>query len=192
MTLPDPYRGHAAPSWDTRTLASLIGAMGGPGAAAPIASAGGGFPNTFADVELPGATSAQVIPFAAAAKINLYNKISDPGNNFSTSGNTYACPATGIYLCHGVIRVNDGQGSAAGGPNLGMGIHTSEDVAETSFLWHKLPNIASGSGRCMVEYTRVASFTSGSQLRLYAFWDSGSGAGSCGLYSARMQISRLG
>lgn len=39
MTLPDPLRGYAAPTWDTRTLALLIAALGGAGAAAPPSQA---------------------------------------------------------------------------------------------------------------------------------------------------------
>lgn len=191
MTLPDPYRGHAQPTWDTRTLAALIAVLGGVGNPPSTGGGGGGFPSSFADAQLPGATSAQTLPFATAQKINLNSEISDPGNNFDPSSNLYTCPSTGLYLCHAVIRINDGQASASGGPNFGMGIHTSADLAETSFLWHKLPNIAAGSGRAAVEYTRLASFNATNQLQLYAFWDSGSGSGSCGLYSARMQICRL-
>jgi len=185
MTLPSTaYRGHAAPTWDTRTLQQVIDYL------AALPAPANGYPSTFADVQLPGATNAQILPFATAQKINLNNELSDPGNNFSTASSVYTCPSTGIYFCHGVIRLNDATGSAAGGPNLGMGIYTSEDVADTSFLWHKLPQTSAGTARAAVECTRVGSFTSGSQLRLYAFWDSGSGAGSAGLYSARMQIYR--
>ena len=35
MTLPDPYRGYAQPTWDTKTLKALIDALGGVGAPAP-------------------------------------------------------------------------------------------------------------------------------------------------------------
>ena len=38
MTLPDPLRGYAAPTWDTRTLQALIAALGGAGTGAPSAS----------------------------------------------------------------------------------------------------------------------------------------------------------
>lgn len=191
VTLPDPYRGYAQPTWDTKTLAALIAVLGGVGNP-PVTGGGGGGATAFADVELPGNTSAQTLAFATATKISLNSEISDTGNNFNPSSNVYTCPNSGLYFCHAVIRINDAQPSAAGGPNFGMGIHTTEDLAETSFLWHKLPNIAAGSGRAAVEYTRLASFGAGSQLRLYAFWDSGSGSGSCGLYSARMQICKIG
>lgn len=189
MTLPDPYRGYAQPTWDTKTLAALIAVLGGVG---NPPSVGGGGATGFADVELPGTTSAQTLSFATATMINLNSEISDAANNFNPSSHVYTCPSTGLYFCHAVIRINDGQASAAGGPNFGMGIHTSADLAETSFLWHKLPNIAAGSGRAAVEYTRLASFNATNQLQLYAFWDSGSGSGSCGIYSARMQICKIG
>ena len=190
MTIsPGAYYGHAGVTWDTVTAQRIIDAANAHIANGTIHRDTAA---TFADVELPGATSAQTLPFATAQKINLNSEISDPGNNFNPSTNLYTCPATGLYFCHAVIRINDGQASAAGGPNFGMGVHTSADLAETSFLWHKLPNIAAGSGRAAVEYTRVASFSAGNQLQLYAFWDSGSGSGSCGLYSARMQVCRIG
>lgn len=186
MTLPTTaYRGHAAPTWDTRTLQQVIDYL------AALPAPANGYPSTFADVQLPGATSAQTLPFAVPSKIILNSEISDPGNNFNTSSQVYTCPSNGIYFCHGVIRLNDAVASAVGGPNLGMGIHTSEDVAETSFLWHKLPQTNAGSSRAALEYTRVGSFAAGNQLRLYAFWDSGTGSGTCGLYSARAQFYRL-
>lgn len=198
MTLPSTaYRGHAAPTWDTKTIQSMIDYLTSTfsvpvldaryGAAlAPSASA------YFLDAQLPGATNAQVLPYATPVAINCNSVLTNNGG-FSFAGNgAYTVPAAGVYLCMGVVRLNDSAVTNANGSNLGLGIHNSNDVAETSFQWNKIPPTNVGAARCAISYSRMATFSGGSQLRLYGFWDSATGSGSLGLYSARLSIWRIG
>ena len=197
MTLPDPYRGHAQPSWDTRTLATLIAALGGVGGTAP-ATAGHHHDTTYApsakayftDVYMVGGTGPPISPAqtlgAGFIMLNLNTKTTDLTNSFNTSSHIYTVPATGTYFCQALIRLFDG--GWTNDCNCGVGIHSSS-VDGTWFAWNKvLPNNVGGS-RVSIPYTRLANFTSGDQLRLYAFQDSGANRD---LYSASMQIWRIG
>ena len=198
MTLPaSAYRGYAAPSWDTKTVQQVIDYLTSTfnlptldaryGAAlAPSASA------YFLDAQLPGATNAQVLPYATATAINCNSILTNNGGfNFAGSG-AYTIPAAGVYLGMGVVRLNDSAVTNANGSNLGLGIHSSNDVADTSFQWNKIPATNVGAARCALAYSRMASFSAGSQLRLYGFWDSATGSGTLGLFSARLSIWRIG
>lgn len=192
MTLPDPLRGYAAPTWDTRTLKTLIDSLGGPGATpanlyAPSAKV------HFCDAYMDGAgANKQTLPYASPTTLNLDTEATDTNNNFDTGTHFYTCPVTGIYLCQGIIRPVDNAVTTAGGVNLGLGIHPSNDVADSSFAWNKVQATNTGAGRSAIDYQRIGAFTSGAQLRFYAFYDSATGSGTLNITSARMQIWRVG
>jgi hypothetical protein len=176
MTLPDPYRGYAAPTWDTKTLASLIAALGGVGAAAPAASHNhaGAYPpsalvNYLETNNGDGTNTMQTIASGTPFKrLNVAGTVSaNPGGGFDAGTDVYTIPGGGIYICQALVRIKDGTG---GSFNFGIGWHTSEDDGYW-FQWNKY--FTGAGGRCSFDYTRVAAFGVGNQCRLYCFQDSG-------------------
>lgn len=192
MVLADPYYGHAPVNWNTRTEKLIIDEVNGisnalPNAYAPSAKV------HFCDVGMDGAgATKQTLPFASATTLNLDTEYSDAANGFDVPSHFYTCPVTGIYFCQGLIRPNDNAITVAGGVNIGLGIHSSNDVAESSFVWNKVPATNVGAGRVAIDYQRIGAFNAGAQLRLYAFYDSSTGSGSLNITVARMQIWRVG
>lgn len=184
MTLPDAYRGHAPVTWDTKTLKTVIDALGGIGAIpgnlfAPSAKA------YFCDVANGDGTSVvQSLPNAVFTKMNAGTFIgSDTTGSWNSSTHVYTVPVTGMYLCRGLLRVADSFGTSS---NVGMGIHTSE--ADGSwFQWNKY--VTGGGIRCTFDYTRMTSFNAGNQLRLFAFQDSGF---AMNIVSLTMAVWRIG
>lgn len=190
MTLPDPYRGHAPVTWDTRTLASLIAALGGVGAAVSrfALSAVG----TFADVSMSagGGTTIQTLSNGTFTRLNLDTKASDVSGLFNTSTHLYTVPTTGLYFSQALVRTRDNAWTNASGDNLGIGVRaTYETNAGPSFQWNKVLTTAAGGGRYSADFTRVAAYNANDTLELYAYQDSGA---SKDLYSAALQIYRVG
>lgn len=194
VTLPDPYRGYAQPTWDTKTLAALIAVLGGVGNPPSTGGGGGGgyAVATFADVYMSagGGSSIQSLFNGTFTLLNLDTKASDVNGLFNTSSHLYTCPASGLYACSALIRTRDNQWNNVNGDNLGFGIRAQwEPDAGPSFKWDKVQTTALGGGRFTTDHYRVAQFSGGDQLRLYAYQDSGS---TRDLYSAAMQIYRVG
>ena len=196
MTLPDPYRGHAQPSWDTRTLAALITALGGVGGAAPAAaghnhdsrydpryapSAG----TYFCDVENgDGVGTITAIPNTAFTRINVAGSVwANPGGGWDSATDIYTCPVAGTYLCQALVRITDGFGTNC---NVGLGIASAEGDGSW-FQWNKY--VTGSGGRCSFDYTRIMGCSAGQQLRLYGFQDSGV---TMNITRAGMQIWRIG
>lgn len=188
VTLPDPFRGYAQPTWDTRTLALLIAALGGVGALAPRGVA---ILPTFVDVSMSagGGTTVQTIPNGTFTRLNLDTKASDVSGIYNTTTHLYTVPATGLYFSQALVRTRDNAWTNASGDNLGVGVKPSTAAtADPSFQWNKVLTTAAGGGRYSADYTRVASYNSGDQLELYVYQDSGA---SKDLYSAALQIYRV-
>lgn len=192
MTLPDPYRGHAQPTWDTRTLATLIALLGGVGGTPPAGSghthdsryapSAGAY---FLDCENgDGIGTITALTNASWLTINVAGTVwSNPGGGFDSGTDYYTTPVAGVYLCQALVRVADGFGSSF---NLGLGISTA-NADGPFFQWNKY--VTGGGGRCAFDYTRIASFAANVPLRLYAFQDSGS---TVNITRAALQIWRIG
>ena len=195
MTLPDPYRGYAQPTWDTKTLAALIAVLGGVGNPPSVGGGGGGYAvSTFADVYMSagGGSSIQSLFNGTFITLNLDTETSDVNNLFNPSSHLYTCPATGLYACSALVRCRDNQWNNVNGDNLGIGIRANWEAnadPATSFKWDKVQTLAAGGGRFTTDHYRVGRFSAGDQLQLYAYQDSGA---TRDLYSASMQIYRVG
>jgi hypothetical protein len=98
-----------------------------------------------------------------------------------------------VYLCTGNIRPNDSQVVKAtfpDGTGIGLGIGLSTDVDGTWVMWNKWMWMSgTGGSRVSFPYIRIAAFTAGQVLRLYAFSDCGA---QFNVTSAAMQIWRIG
>lgn len=181
VTLPDPIRGYAGITWDTRTLKSLIDAMGGAGASAPVAGSYAPASHTHASLYPPsalqyyletnngnGASIVQTINSAVWTRLNVAGTVAtNNGGGFSAASDIYTIPGGGIYVAQALVRVTDGFGTNC---NLGIGWHTSESDGYW-FQWNKY--VTGSGGRCSLDYTRAATWNAGDQCRLYAFQDSG-------------------
>jgi hypothetical protein len=193
VTLPDPFRGYAGPTWDTRTLASLIAALGGVGAAPPPALA-------VADARYApsakahfmsvtngtGAGTIQTLSNAVFTTMDIAGTVAvDTDGALNTTTDIYTVPATGTYYCQALVRVAD---SFAVNSNLGIGIHTS-NIDGAWLQWNKIMPLNTGGGRLSCDYTRIAPFNGGDQLRLYCFQDSG---GNMNITALSVQIWRIG
>jgi len=175
VTLPDPYRGYAGPTWDTRTLASLIASLGGVGAAPPpaLAVADARYAPSAQQYYLEcnngdGTNTLQTISNAVFTSLNIAGTVTaNPGGGFNATTDIYTLPVNGIYACQALVRIKDGFGTNC---NLGIGWHTS-NIDGYWFQWNKF--FTGAGGRCSFDYTRITSFSAGQQLRLYCFQDSG-------------------
>lgn len=191
VTLPDPLRGYAAPTWDTRTLKALIDSLGGVGVAAPAAAHN--HDTRYAPSALAyyletsngnGASTIQTCTHQIWSKLNVAGTVANnPGGGFDAATDIYTVPAGGIYVAQALVRITDGFGTNC---NVGIGWHTSE-VDGYWFQWNKY--VTGSGGRCSFDYTRVASFGVGNQLRLYLWQDSGSNMDITGI---NLSVWRIG
>jgi hypothetical protein len=152
--------------------------------------------NYFCDVYsqgLPGGSTKQTILNATWTTVTLDTKVTDTTNSFNTTTSFYTVPVTGVYLCTGNIRPNDSQVVKAtfpDGTGIGLGIGLSTDVDGTWVMWNKWMWMSgTGGSRVSFPYIRIAAFTAGQVLRLYAFSDCGA---QFNVTSAAMQIWRIG
>ena len=192
MTLPDPYRGHAAPSWDTRTLASLIGAMGGPGAGAPPSQAAADGRYAFSPLQVwldvangNGVDTITPVGNASWTTISFLGgtvNANNGGGLWTPSTSFYRTPLAGTYFCQALVRIADGFGTNC---NLGIGIGTA-NADGAHFQWNKY--VTGSGGRCAFAYHRIAGFGQNVDLRLYCFQDSGT---TMALTRAALQLWRL-
>ena len=119
--------------------------------------------------------------------INLDSVVEDTGGNFNTTSHIYHVPATGRYFAQALLRPDDSEFTTAGGPNIGVGIHTS-NIDGTWFRWYKVMPQNSGGVRISLDYRRIAQWNASDQLRLYAFHETGVDET---LFRASMQIWRI-
>lgn len=82
------------------------------------------------------------------------------GGTYNTSTFIYTVPVTGLYMCVGSIRMSDN----AAARNVMIGIGTS-NVDGTHTLWRNM----GGVQRDSLQYTRIARFTAGDQVRMYIY-----------------------
>jgi len=175
VTLPDPIRGYAGITWDTRTLKALIDSLGGVGASAPSAShnhdgrySPSALVNYLETNNGNGASIIQTINNATWTRLNVAGTVAaNPGGGFDASSDIYTIPGGGVYVCQALVRVTDGFGTNC---NLGIGWNTTEADGYW-FQWNKY--VTGSGGRCSLDYTRIASHALNAQYRLYAFQDSG-------------------
>jgi hypothetical protein len=197
VTLPSTaYRGHAAPTWDTKTTQQIIDYLQTntvpilDNRYAPSAKA------VFCDVNFagsPAGATKQTIPNAQWTTLKLDTRVTDTTNSFNTANWLYTVPATGVYFCQALIRPNDGQVSKAGFPDgtgvaIGIGLDSDQDgvwVQWNKWMWMS----GTGGNRLSWDYTRIASFNQGQLVRLYMFSDLG---GQFDLTRATLQIWRVG
>jgi hypothetical protein len=87
------------------------------------------------------------------------------GGGFSSAGDYYQVPAGGTYVAFAMVRVTDGYGTSC---NLVLQFHDSSTHGYYTG-WNKL--VAGGGNRYTAQYMRVASWGSGTLLRLYGYTD---------------------
>lgn len=87
------------------------------------------------------------------------------GGGFNSGSDIYTVPGGGIYVAQALVRITDGYGTAC---NVGIGFGTNEADGYW-FQWNKY--VLGSGGRCSFDYTRVASFNTSDQLRLYMYQD---------------------
>jgi hypothetical protein len=186
MTLPaSAYRGYSAPTWDTKTIQQVLDYLQtttlptldtryAPSALAYYLETNNG----------NGASTIQTISNVTFTSIDVAGTVAaNPGGGFNATTDLYTLPAGGIYVCQALVRIADGFGTST---NVGLGVHTS-NVDGYWFQWNKY--VTGGGGRCSFDYTRVASFAAGNQLRLYMFQESG---GNMAITACNLSIWRIG
>lgn len=175
MTLPEPYRGHAAVTWDTKTLASLIAALGGVGAGAPpaLSVADARYARSplayFVDVENgDGTGTITTVNNATWTKINAAGTVwANNAGGWDSNTDLYTIPAGGTYYCQALVRLADGISQ-----NFNMALGIGPNLADGAFVqWNKY--FTGAGGRCAFDYTRIAGFSQGQTVQLYCFQDSG-------------------
>ncbi len=133
------------------------------------------YSSTFTDAN--NLTSTQAVAAGAFTTLLLNNVTSGPAN-FDTTTGLYTVPSSGLYLVTAKTRPPDG--FTVNQP-VGIGIDTvSADSAV--FKW---TNFGSGT-RSVIDYTRIARFTAGQQLRLFMYGDA-----AFAIFRAQMTILRV-
>jgi len=133
------------------------------------------YSSTFTDAN--NLTSTQTVGAGAFVTLLLNNVTSGPANFDITTG-LYTVPSSGLYLVTAKTRPPDG--FTVNQP-VGIGIDTvSADSAV--FKW---TNFGSGT-RCVIDYTRIARFTAGQQLRLFMYGDA-----AFAIFRAQMTVLRV-
>lgn len=192
MTLPDPYRGHAAPTWDTRTLKTLIDALGGVGNPPATGGGGGGAyaPDTtvhWLDVDNGnGSATIQTLANVTATTLNVAGSIwSDTAGGFNASTDLYTAPQSGVYFCRAQMRVAD---SFSPSCNICFGISQgSNDIGGSWVMWDKY--VTGGGSRYSLDSTRIFGVPAGGTIRAYAWQDSGF---NMNITAAALQVWRIG
>lgn len=189
LPLPSPMRDYAPVTWDTQRISEVItelNALNTTVAANTSAIAGkvdsashvnqDGHPGIYQPSALQyyletnngnGASVVQTVPTATFRKLDVAGTVAtNNGGGFSSSTDIYTVPAGGIYVAQALVRVTDGFGTAT---SVGIGWHTSE-IDGYWFQWNKY--VTGAGNRCSLDYTRIASWSAGNQLRLYMYQDS--------------------
>lgn len=85
------------------------------------------------------------------------------GGSYNVSTFVYTVPVAGLYLCTGAIRITDNQ--AVRSVALGIGISNAD---APSVLWDDM-GILRSDGRSGRQYTRLATFAAGDQVRMFIY-----------------------
>lgn len=107
-------------------------------------------------------SAAQTVAAGTFATILLNKALSGPVN-FNTATGLYTVPSSGLYFVTARMRPLDG--FTANQP-VGIGV----DIANQDSASFKWTNYGGGI-RSVIDYTRVARFTAGQQLRLFMYGD---------------------
>ena len=112
----------------------------------------------------------------------------DPQSNFSNANSWYVAPVTGLYLILTRIRpddfVDDGSGNQV---SYGQGAHTSNGDG-SFFMWGlTVPSTGPTYSRNGLVNFRIASFSAGAQIRMFAYADT-----AIAIADAEMNIFLLG
>ena len=188
----DPYRGYATVTHDTNRIAEVIvelnqlrsditgsdtaqntnitnntnainahnGSNGHAGIYSPSANQ-----YYVESVNGNGGSVVQTIFTGSTYTLDLGSPATANGGGFSSAGDYYQVPAGGIYVAFAMVRVTDGYGSSC---NIALQFHDSSTHGYYTG-WNKL--VAGGGTRYTAQYMRVASWNSGTILRLYAYMD---------------------
>jgi len=170
VTLPSTaYRGHAAPTWDTKTIQQMIDylqtttlpVLDNRYARSPL--------SYFCDVANgDGISTITSVSNATWTKINAAGTVNvNNGGGWDSTTDVYTAPASGTYYCQALVRLADG---IAQNFNLAIGI--GDSLADGAFVqWNKY--FTGAGGRCAFDYTRICALTAGQGVFLYCFHDSG-------------------
>jgi hypothetical protein len=102
----------------------------------------------------------------------------DTAGGYNTVASQYTIPITGTYLIVSKLRFADRLTSTPGvGVSFGQGVHTS-NVDGSWFSW-AVTTVASQQGDTRQGHlnTRIARFTAGSRINMYAYYDLGGSTG---------------
>lgn len=135
------------------------------------------FAMTAADVAmaaLDGTQSKQAIGATAFVTLQLDTENSDPGGCFNATGTTaggisawcYRVPSSGLYLAVAKVRPVDSTSNPVS--QLGIGVHTS-NADNPDFKWNSRAAGTVDASRQVFDYTRLAPFVAGDQLRLFVW-----------------------
>jgi hypothetical protein len=189
MTLPtSAYRGYAGVSWDTVTVQKILDYLNTGLAPAMDARNDGRYAVSplryFLDVENGDGTNVlNAVNNGTWTRINAAGTVwANNGGGWDSSTDIYTIPAGGTYFCQALVRLADGIGTSF---NFGLGIGLTEGDGSW-FQWNKY--FTGAGGRCAFDYTRIAGFSAGQQVRLYCFQDSGA---TQNVTRAAMQIWRM-
>jgi hypothetical protein len=189
MTLPtSAYRGYAGVSWDTVTVQKILDYLNTGLAPAMDARNDGRYAVSplryYVDVENGDGTNVlNAVSNATWTRINAAGTVwANNGGGWDSGNDWYTIPANGTYFCQALVRLQDGIGTSF---NFGLGIGLTEGDGSW-FQWNKY--FTGAGGRCAFDYTRIAGFTAGQQVRLYCFQDSGA---TQNVTRAAMQIWRM-
>jgi len=175
VTLPSTaYRGHAAPTWDTKTIQQMIDYLTSS-FSTPVLDAR--YDTRYARSPLSywaDVANGDGVGTITAANNATWTKINAAGTVFANNGggwdsntDTYTAPANGTYYCQALVRLADGISQSF---NLGIGIgDTAADGAHVQ--WNKY--FTGAGGRCSFDYTRICGLNAGQGVFLYCFHDSG-------------------
>lgn len=139
--------------------------------------------STFADASYGNGQGGIVGPAITTAfgKLTLDTANSNVGGYFDTANSWYTVPVTGLYLSIAKVRLTDSVGTS--GANLGLGVDGT--VADgPHFVWQSIPSAT----RKTFDYQRLALFTAGTHLQLYAYYD----GGNVTMAAASLNVVRLG
>lgn len=123
---------------------------------------------------LDGTQSKQAVGATAFVTLQLDTESSDPGGNFNATGTTaggisaycYRVSSAGLYLAVAKVRPVDSTSNAVS--QLGIGVHTS-NADNPDFKWNVVAAGSTAASRQVFDYTRLASFNAGDQLRLFVW-----------------------
>lgn len=173
--VPSPIRGYSAIDFDTVSLKAAIDALNSLKSTVDSHAGSNGHAGIYSPSANQyyletnngnGAGVVQTISNLTWTRLNVAGTVANNnGGGFNSSTDIYTVPASGIYVAQALVRITDSYASYC---NVGLGWHTTESDGYW-FQWNKY--VTGSGGRCSFDYTRVASFNSGDQLRLYILQD---------------------